>query len=342
VYPYKETIKKHPIIAFFLIAFACSWIIWSIPLVIPLNTPAYMMLICVIGAFGPALSAVLLSKLLKPAQTAIPRWKNILRFAVLFCIILPFALFWPMLSGSLADPVFLILCSILATLSAVVITRIFSRTEGVRDLMGSLGQWRVKPVWYLFALGVWPVLVILSSVIDLLYSGQSFSTYISGIESIQPLSAVILFFTILLIGGPLQEEPGWRGFALPKLQFLFNPIVVSIILGFFWQLWHIPLYFTGFSPFDMTDIIARFVWFLPGVLIITWLYNRSGGSLLILVLFHASIDAFPQILPAQTGNAADIFNVLLLILAVILVFTDKMWKKRKPLPAYSQGKALLS
>ena len=186
------------------------------------------------------------------------------------------------------------------------------------------------------------MLVILSSVIDLLYSGQSFSTYISGMENIQPLSAVILFFTILLIGGPLQEEPGWRGFPLPKLQFLFNPIVASIILRFFWQLWHIPLYFTGFYPFDMADIIAKFVWFLPGVLIITWLYNRSGGSLLILVIFHASIDAFPQILPAQTVNAGNIFNVLLLILAVILVFTDTMWKKRKPLPGCSQGKALLS
>ncbi|ABN07353.1 Abortive infection protein [Methanocorpusculum labreanum Z] len=338
MYPYIENIKKHPITAFFLIAFAISWIIWSIPLVIPLNTPAYMMLICVIGAFGPALSAVLIAKLLKPAQIAVPRWKNILRFAVLFCIILPFALFWPMLNGSLADPVFLLLCSILAALSAFVITRIFSRTVGVQDLMRSLGQWRVKPVWYLFALAVWPLLLILSSVIDLLYSGQSFSTYISGMESIRPLSAVILFFTILLIGGPLQEEPGWRGFALPRLQFLFNPIVASIILGFFWQFWHVPLYFTGFYPFDMADIIARFVWFLPGVLIVTWLYNRSRGSLLILVLFHASIDAFPQILPAQTANAGNIFNVLLLILAVIFVFTDKMWKKRTPVPDNSQSK----
>ena len=146
--------------------------------------------------------------------------------------------------------------------------------------------------------------------------------------AIEPLSAVILFCTIFFLGGSLQEEPGWRGFALPRLQVLYNPIVASIILGFLWQLWHIPLYFTGFYPFDTWAIASRFIWFLPGVIVYTWLYNRSGGHLLIAVLFHASIDAFPQILPTQTSGASFVFDLLLLVWAVIVIGTDRMWKRR--------------
>jgi uncharacterized protein len=145
---------------------------------------------------------------------------------------------------------------------------------------------------------------------------------------IEPLSALILFCTIFLIGGPLQEEPGWRGLALPRLQILYNPIIASAVLGFLWQLWHIPLYFTGFYPFDAMSIAMRFVAFLPGVIVFTWLFNRSGGNLLIAVLYHASLDAFPQILPAQTGRASLLFDLLMLAWAGIVIITDRMWKRR--------------
>jgi membrane protease YdiL (CAAX protease family) len=174
----------------------------------------------------------------------------------------------------------------------------------------------------------WPLLIITGSLLDLLLSGQPLSPYGAGLLTIEPLSAVILFCTIFLLGGPLQEEPGWRGFALPRLQFLYNPIIASVILGFLWQLWHIPLYFTGFYPFDAMAIGMRFIGFLPGVIVFTWLYNRSGGNLLIAVLFHASIDAFPQILPAQAGRATVLFDLLLLIWAIIVIVTDQMWKRR--------------
>jgi membrane protease YdiL (CAAX protease family) len=195
--------------------------------------------------------------------------------------------------------------------------------------MASLGAWRNRPAWYAIALFSWPLLIIASSLLDIVATGQPVSAYVSGLGMIEPLFAVILFCTIFLLGGPLQEEPGWRGFALPRLQVLYNPIVASVILGFLWQLWHIPLYFTGFYPFDAMAIGSRFVWFLPGVIIFTWLYNRSGGNLLIAVLFHASIDAFPQILPAQSSQASLYFDLLLLVWAVIVIVTDRMWKHQQ-------------
>ena len=333
-----DTIRRHPIIAFFILAFACSWIVWAVPLVASVKNPTYLMLIGVIGAFGPAIGAIVISGILNAKPTGIPPLKRWGIFAILFCVIFPFALFWSLLKGNFADPLFLVLCAILAALSAFVISSVLARRTGVRDLMGSLATWRVQPVWYIIALMAWPLLIIASSLLDTLSNGQPVSLYVAGLLTIEPLSAVILFCTIFLLGGPLQEEPGWRGFALPRLQFLYNPIIASIILGFLWQLWHIPLYFTGFYPFDAMAIGMRFVTFLPGVIVYTWLYNRSGGNLLIAVLFHASIDAFPQILPAQTGLASMLFDLLLLIWAVIVIVTDRMWKRRPALPKkYSPG-----
>jgi membrane protease YdiL (CAAX protease family) len=326
-----DQIRCHPITAFFILAFGISWIIWAIPTLAAIKNPTYVMLFGVIGAFGPATGAITLSGFLRPEPTGISPRKRWGWCAILFCLILPFAVHWPGLKGNPADPVFLILCAVLSFLSAFVISSLFARRAGVQKLMASFGQWRVHPAGFAIALFAWPVLVMASSVLDLLIAGQPLSSYAAGLLAIEPLSALILFATIFLLGGPLQEEPGWRGFVLPRLQVLYNPIVASIILGFLWQLWHIPLYFTGFYAFDTTAIILRLVDFIPGVLVVTWIYNRSGGNLLIAVLFHASMDAFSQILPAQTGWAPRIFDLLLLAWAVVVIFTDRMWEKR-PVP----------
>ena len=326
--PWPDTIRRHPIAAFFILAFACSWIVWAVPLVAPVKNPTYLMLIGVIGAFGPAIGAIAISGFLQAGPTGIPPLKRRAVFLALFCIIFPFALFWPLLKGDLSDPLFITLCAILAALSAFVLSRLFAGTTGVRDLMASLGKWRVHPAWYAVALMAFPLLIVSSSLLDLILTGQPLSSYGAGLLSIEPFSALVLFCTIFLLGGPLQEEPGWRGFALPRLQGTYNPIIASVILGFLWQLWHIPLYFTGFYPFDAMAIGSRFIWFLLGAIVFTWLYNRSGGNLLILVLFHASNDAFPQILPAQTGRAPLFFDLLVLAWAVIVIVTDRMWKLR--------------
>jgi len=316
---------------FFILAFALSWLVWAVPLVVPVKNTTYLMLIGVIGAFGPALGAIIVSGFIKPQPTGIRPLRRWGAFLILFCLILPFALFWPLLAGNLSDPVFLALCSILAALSAFTLSSVLSRSAGVRNLMGSLAVFRVSPVWFAFALFAWPLLMIATGLLDRFLAGQPLSSYAAGLLAIEPLSMLVLFLTIFLLGGPLQEEPGWRGFALTRLQLHYNPVYASIILGFLWQLWHVPLYFTGFYPFDSASIAMRFAAFLPGVIVFTWLFNRAGGSLLIAVLYHASLDVSPQVLPAQTPQASILFDLVMLVLAIIVIITDRMWRK-KPVP----------
>ena len=146
-------------------------------------------------------------------------------------------------------------------------------------------------------------------------------------------------FTLFLAGGPLLEEGGWRGFALPRLQRLHGPLVGTVILGALWSLWHLPL-FVG--PLALTgpdttfaSVSITFVLFTIGLIglsvVMTWVLNNSGGSVLMAILLHAAFDqgpAFAAFFPSTTPyyipvsfqgmGIAIVFSVAALI---IIVFT---------------------
>ena len=97
------------------------------------------------------------------------------------------------------------------------------------------------------------------------------------------LSSFIFIF--LFIG--LGEEPGWRGFALEKLQQLYSPLRSTLILSAVWALWHLPL--MG-SEFPIAIIPAFIISLTGGALVQTWVYNRTNGSVLLMMLFHSTVN----------------------------------------------------
>ncbi|HEX2027965.1 MAG TPA: CPBP family intramembrane glutamic endopeptidase, partial [Nitriliruptorales bacterium] len=99
-------------------------------------------------------------------------------------------------------------------------------------------------------------------------------------------------------GGPLAEEPGWRGFALPGLQERLGPLAGALVLGVLHGVWHLPLYllipgYNGAPP-DLAGIGAQFLVFVVGVtsgsVTITWLFNNTRGSVLLAMLYHATAN----------------------------------------------------
>ena len=99
------------------------------------------------------------------------------------------------------------------------------------------------------------------------------------------------FVYILLLGGPLQEEYGWRGYALDPLQTRFGAAGGSVVLGVLWSLWHLPLYY---FPTETIVYDKPFWGLLVSVtmlsVLMTWVYNNTGGSLLAMLLMHASFN----------------------------------------------------
>ena len=129
------------------------------------------------------------------------------------------------------------------------------------------------------------------------------------------------FLWYLLFGGPLNEEAGWRAFALVKLQRRLSPLMASVIIGVFWGLWHLPLHLMGMYPLGAQGVLIR-IFEIPAAILFTWLFNHTKKSLLPVLILHAVRNTTSLFLPRNYVTS----SLLLLFLAVVLVFTDKMWR----------------
>lgn len=126
------------------------------------------------------------------------------------------------------------------SLAAFVMTGVTEGKEGLRRFIERIVQWRVGIQWYLFVLIGIPVIMSLGTVVlpGIWQSFKPFENPVSGLLSY----LVFYVYPALLIGGPLFEKPGWRGFALPRLQRRFGPMAASLMLGVLWAFWHAPIW----------------------------------------------------------------------------------------------------
>jgi uncharacterized protein len=185
-------------------------------------------------------------------------------------------------------------------LSAFILTSIIEGRPGIRRLLRRFVSWRVGLLWYLFVFIGIPLILVLGAIV---LPGALASFDADGIPSVLPY---IGLFVLAVLGGG-QEEPGWRGFALPRLQQLHGPLVGTLVLGTLWGLWHLPFFLIPGYPGSGTSllsILVSFVLFCISVVLIsiifTWVFNHTYGSVLMAVLLHASFNTF-------TGTLNNLF-----------------------------------
>jgi uncharacterized protein len=211
------------------------------------------------------------------------------------------------------------------TLAALVMTAALEGRAGVRALLGRYVQWRFGLPWYLVAL-VGPLVLLLLAVAALY-----------GTAALPPLreqgntigaAYLITLVVNLFIGGILGEESGWRGFALPRLQERYGPLLGSVVLSVFWSLWHLPLIVTSGGT-TWTGSIALYIVLNVALTVVhTWVFNGTGSSLLAVLLLHAAINTPARlILPNVPGLNRDEGNLLLVVVyglvALLLVVLTK-------------------
>lgn len=173
-------------------------------------------------------------------------------------------------------------------ISALIMTAMTSGGTGLRRLLARLFKWRVNLRYYLFAVlapvGLFVIAVMLNRIIagtwpDFKMLGEADYLPALGIPGV-----LVLWFLTYGLG----EETGWRGFALPHLQRTHMAANASLILGIFWGCWHIPAFFFRDTYMEMGIIgfPVLIVSIVFASVVFTWLYNSTGGSLLIVTLFH--------------------------------------------------------
>ncbi len=169
---------------------------------------------------------------------------------------------------------------------------------GQRDLVRRLISFkRVGGTWYVFILFVFPIFAAASVLLYFLAQG-AMPSIPSLVEIVtQPIQLLFLPLIALqvIITGPLSEEIGWRGFALDQLQARWSSLASSLILGLFWSLWHLPLFFLknnlyyewGFGTAAFWLFLLR----MPMLsLLMTWVYNNNRQSILSAILMHFSFN----------------------------------------------------
>jgi membrane protease YdiL (CAAX protease family) len=245
----------------------------------------------------------------------------VLAYAISWTYVLVFLVAWPLPDTIVTDTPELLG----PVVAGFVMTAVVSGRAGVGQLLRRFVLWRVRTIWYVFALLGLPALYF-ASVALVPGAIASFKAPALSMALLYP----VLFLVVMILDGPLLEEPGWRGFALPRLQQRWGPLGGTVILGILWATWHAPQYLTPtFSAanggLSASGVIVFLVDVVAFSVIITWAFNHTRASLLIAILLHTSIN-FTQALtsdlfPAAAYNEVAPAAVFSLAALVIIVAT---------------------
>lgn len=184
----------------------------------------------------------------------------------------------------------------------------------LREWVGQVTKWRVAPRWYLFAVAI-PVFWedgLAVGVVHVLTGGavEMFPSpwwhYVANF--------VVVFF---LAGG--LEEFGWRGFAQPRLQERYSALTAAVVIGVAWALWHLPHFFLfEASAYDPSGFVLSYVPHLVvEAVVLAWLYNSTGGSLLVPMVAH-SLGNLPAIV-TPVGNPGVLAQYVPEVITVALL-----------------------
>ena len=211
-------------------------------------------------------------------------------------------------------------------LAALIVLAITAGRRGLGDLWRRMTHWRVAWYWYVIGPGI---------IAGYLSGAFALNTLLGAtVTNVPQPPAMGTLITLLLLGG-LWEEPGWSGYALPKLQERFanrsnGALLAALIVGVIRAIWHLPLFIYGHIPwFDVAVFSIAFQ------LIIAWLFNRSGGSVLIVMWFHLASNIFGSVIgsPIFAGTEWTNYYALFVTLASLIAL-GILWRSGLKLGQY--------
>ena len=275
----KSYIKQNPLLSFFVLAYAISWIFW-IPVIFVNDPPDAIMFLVLLGIYG-------------------------------------------------------------ASGAGFIMTGIIDGKPGVRKLLARVRNWRVGFQWYLVAFFAVPI-VILAGVALYTLLGNPIGQFVPSRLPVLLLGAIPAIFF-----GPLGEEFGWRGFALPRMQLRYSAFWSSIILGILHTFWHAPLFFVGGVTFGtigengLVTVPLFLSWVTIGTFVYTLLANNTAASMLIAILFHWSVNisndivfgmfpALPEPAQFQIMTLVQIPGWIVVMLLIVVFGPARLSRKSAP------------
>lgn len=181
-------------------------------------------------------------------------------------------------------------------------------------------RWRTGFDWWVAAILVVPGLTVCAVLIDVFGLNKgipSNSILAQYLESMGPGGLAMMFPVLLatgMISSPLLEEYGWRGFALPRLQRSMSALWSAMLLGLVWGLWHLPIWLAYGS-----DIPVYLLLIIGHSVIMTWIYNSTGGSMLMAMLVHAAMLVSLTHFSSGLARWTEVILVWITVLVIVWV-----------------------
>jgi uncharacterized protein len=212
--------------------------------------------------------------------------------------------------------------------AALVVIGVAEGSRGYRDLGARMIRWRVGWIWWCVALGTPLAVLALAATANVTIWGAP--APVLAEVSWAGLAAALAVRFVNPLDGPLGEEPGWRGYALPLLQADRAPLAAGLVLAPVVALWHLPLVTSGLlAPIALVVTFAI-------TLVYVWLFNRTGGSVLMTLAFHVAQGAGYAFLGFAGADAARmdwLTGGLWCMLAVALIGLDRAAWRTAPTSA---------
>ncbi len=254
----------------------------------------------------------------------------LLSYLLSWCVFVPLAL---QARGVLSGlPAWLHLLGAYGPLLAAFLTALaFEGADGARRLLAQMTRWRIGWGWWLAALGSPLLLFGGATLLSNLFGSPAGWNAFGRVDELPGLGGLAGWAVWMLTFG-LGEETGWRGFALPHLQRRYSARTATLILGLLWAAWHAPTFFYNYE-LSAFSVLAFTVSILSGALLLTWLYNSTGGSVLATLVWHGAFNAATA---GAEGLVAPIATAAV-ILAVILIGRRYGAESLSPREKYTAG-----
>src|SRR5215207_10122008 len=213
-------------------------------------------------------------------------------------------------------------------IAALIVVPLTRGVAGLKQLGLRMIRWRVRWYWYVVAIAL--PLAVVGLVVGLNVALGASVPSLAGVGSV---STVLMMFAVRLVNpgdGPMGEEPGWRGVALPGLQSTLSPLVSTLILGVAVTVWHVPILFLEEGLLQPSIIVGFLLGSFAVTFFYTWLFNHTGGSVLMTIVSHSAQGTIQigALWPAGTDFAQAILlnSVVLSVVAIgLVVFDRKAW-----------------
>ncbi len=208
------------------------------------------------------------------------------------------------------------------TLAALLIVAFYPGAGGVRSVSRQIRTWRVGLVWYAIAL-IGPIILLLAAeVFSAVRRGAPPSHWM-----ILPLFSGPGGLYFVIFGSLFAEEPGWRGFAQPRLQTRYGALTASVVIGLLWSTWHLWYVILpgGLSNVTGADAVATYIRLVSTAIVYAWMYNSTNGSLFIAMLAHLGHNLAASLIPIPPdgGRQHLIIALTYFVVAIVVVLSTQ-------------------